>query len=592
VTLPAALAIEVKVLSAINQPIERPRFQLLPGPSGRGAAEFFLLGFSNPVDLSQRVEKLEDGRWRLDPVDPGSYTLLIDAPGHGQVPCPVDVADATVSFETTLPAPIRTVVKVIDEGGKPIANVDIHAEANGSGRLIDMPIRVGRTKADGVCTIEKLTGEKLRVSAEHPKWGVVGGEVKVGEEITLQMTTPGSLLLTVTDGGKPPELGKFTVLVMSERRRGERGPFEETPTMLTPALDGTVAVKALQPGKYEVTAIKSLDSLRSPGGMYSLMQDMFMMRNQQSADVEIASAIETALTFEVGDKPIEGPTAQLSGIATVDGKLASGHGLQARVQGKQQNFTARVDERGRFDFGTVAAGKMNISMMARSEEFFAGPPSTLWATEIELTPGEARELSIDVTTSSISGVCYRPDGQPAPGVWVQANGKPKGAPADTSALWTGVSTDSSGTFRFPQVAAGTWTLSARGQSRRGSSGGRAELAPVEVAQGAPVTDLRIELKMGAQVAGTIDFAVLGARKPRWSWLRFERLDGENRRGNRNWVSIDEGAFTTDELAPGRYRVELNAQFEEDAAKEFPCGEIEVPAGGVSGLRLVPQAASK
>jgi phage baseplate assembly protein gpV len=186
--------------------------------------------------------------------------------------------------------------------------------------------------------IDALKGEQLRVSAEHPKWGVAHGEVKIGEEVVLRMQPPGSLQGLVTENGKPPELGKYTIAVVRRRGNDEpRGPLETTPMLVSPGVDGTFTVKVLQPGTYNVAGVKALDALRSPGGLVSMMQDMFMMRNLPDETVQVMSGQAAQVRLETGEKPIEGPTARLSGSVTVDGKLGSGFGIM--VNGKDRQFS-------------------------------------------------------------------------------------------------------------------------------------------------------------------------------------------------------------------------------------------------------------
>ncbi len=66
-------------------------------------------------------------------------------------------------------------MRVINHENKPIRNAAVYAEVRGKS-VFDMPIHCGRTKTDGTLTIDKFQAEKLRVSADHPKWGVVHGE--------------------------------------------------------------------------------------------------------------------------------------------------------------------------------------------------------------------------------------------------------------------------------------------------------------------------------------------------------------------------------------------------------------------------------
>jgi hypothetical protein len=98
----------------------------------------------------------------------------------------------------------------------------------------------------------------LRVSADHPRWGVVNGEVKVNEEVVLHMLQPGALRGTLTENGKPPTPGKFTVALLRQRGNEVRGPLEQVPGFLTPGLDGSFTVALCSPA-----ATRSTRSSRS-----------------------------------------------------------------------------------------------------------------------------------------------------------------------------------------------------------------------------------------------------------------------------------------------------------------------------------------
>ncbi|MCU0862655.1 MAG: carboxypeptidase-like regulatory domain-containing protein [Planctomycetes bacterium] len=583
VTLPAAFALEVTVALADGKPAKEPRFQLLQGKAGQGAAEMHLLGFVPPIELKDRRHEIAEGSWRFENLPPGSYTLLADAPGHAMAVATVDLTTNDVAVTLALTAPRAFAVRVVDMADQPIRNVAIFAEARGGQRTINMPVRVGRTDAKGQLEITKLQGELLRVSAEHPRWGTVHGESKPGEELLLRMQPPGSLQGRLVDGGKPPELGKFNVALVRRGGDGPRGPLEQVPSLLTPALDGTFAVAALQPGKYQLQPIKALDALRSPGGIFALGQEMFMMRDLSSVEVDVQSGQPAMVEIDVGEKPIDGPTARLSGSLTIDGRLSSGNFVTASAGGR--DWKARTDERGRFDFGLVAAGEIELEVMANVDaSMMVGPVLNLWASKLVLTAAETRDVSIEIQTSSIDGVCYLPDGKPAAGVFVQAQGQPKGKDGNGRGLWLGAPTDSQGVFRFAQVAEGTWTLSARGN---GESAGRGTMPAFEVQGGVPVSGLRFEMQRPLLVKGRVDLTSFGDKKPR-GWLGIHRLgDNEGIEAQGVWadgcgINRDSGAFSTDDLSPGRYRLEFHVT-EDRQDQVYDCDLLVVPPAGLDGV---------
>jgi hypothetical protein len=363
--------------------------------------------------------------------------------------------------------------------------------------------------------------------------------------------------------------------------------LEQVPSLITPGLDGAFVVAAMQPGSYELKAIKALDALRSPGGVFALGQEMFMMRDTPDVGVEVVSGQQAMAQIDVGEKPIDGPTAQLSGSLTIDGRLSNGNFVT--VQAGERRFSARTDERGRFEIGTVPAAELAVSVMANADNgMFAGPGQGLWSSSIQLAAGEVRELTIEIMTSSIAGACYLPDGSPAAGVFISASGQVKSASGGRNSVWAGTPTDAQGAFRFPQVAEGTWTLSARG---RGESSGRGTLPAIEVQGGVPVAGLRFQLQRPMVVKGRLDLAVFGDKKPRGAWLGFRRLgDNDGPEAEGQWadscrVEMATGAFSADDLTAGRYRLDLNIQGEGREWSNYEVDPLVVPPGGLDGVVL-------
>jgi uncharacterized GH25 family protein len=593
VTLPATFAVDATITLTDGTPATAPRLRLLQGRVGDGAAEMFLLGVSQPIELKGRSQPAGDGKWRIENLNAGSYTLLADAPGHALAFATFDITDKDTSVVMQLGLPTVFTVRVLAVDGAPIRNAAIYANATGK-RAIDMPTRCGHTGHDGVLRIDSLQGESVRVSADHPKWGTVHGEVKAGAEVTLVMLAPGSLHGIVRENGKPPDLGKFTISV--ERRSGDgevRGALESVPVLLSPGLDGTFATKALQPGNWRAQAIPALEALRSPGSVIALAQNAMMQRDTPRQSFTIASGQSTEVVLEAGAKPIDGPAAQLAGTATVDGRMAAGSIVIAWA--KAQRFAAKVDDKGRFDLGRVPAGDLRVSMSANSGQNLFGSDNNLWSGTVKLAQDEVRELTIDVQTSSIRGHCLSGDGTPAAGVFVQGQGKLKGVEQHGDTVWIHATTNAEGEFHFAQVAEGTWELTARannGGPSRGRAGMRGSIPGIVTTAGLPVTGLRMQLLDTVEVKGRLDLTVFGGKRADWAWMSIHQLkDGEADDAPGEWADgsgVDQasGAFTIDSMLPGRYRVELHAGFDDDAG-EYPCGILVVGPRGLTDVVLRP-----
>jgi phage baseplate assembly protein gpV len=393
----------------------------------------------------------------------------------------------------------------------------------------------------------------------------------------------------VLEGGKQVTPGKFTVGVMRQRGSDGNGPLDQVPGMATPGLDGSFAVAALQPGKYRVMTIKALDALRSPGSVFTLAQDMYLDSRNESAEVEIVSGQTAEVTIEAGEPPIEGPTAQLMGSVTVDGKLAAGYSVTAYGQ---RRFGARVDERGRFDLGIVPAGDLWVQVTGSTEGVFMGPGNNLWSQKVTLAPAELRDLTIEVVTSSMRGTCWLSDGSPAAGAYVHARGKLKSG-GDNAQVWLSASVDAQGAFRFPQVPEGTWSLEARGGTSEAP--GKGLLEGIIVVGGVPNDALRIELAAPLIVKGRVDLAVLAERKAKWAWINFYRLadsDGPDAQGEHVdgcGIDMPSGKFRSEDLKPGRYRVTMGANLEgQEEYVEFTCDPVVITANASAEVVVTPR----
>ncbi|HEX5050549.1 MAG TPA: carboxypeptidase-like regulatory domain-containing protein [Planctomycetota bacterium] len=594
VTLPATFGVAVSVTLEDGSPVESPRFKLLQGKAGEGAAEMNMLGFVPAIDLHDRQKDVGKGQWRIENLAAGQYTLLADAPGLAVAFAAFAITTEDAAVVLKLPTPQRFPVLVLDQEEKPVRNATIYAQARGE-NLTDMPVCCGRTGSDGRLDIDTMRAETLRVSAEHPRWGVVNGEAKANEQLVLRMQPPGSLHVVLSENGHPPEIGRFSVAI--ERRRGNepRGPLEQVPTLVTPGLDGSISVAALQPGSYRVHAFQAIDALRTPGGVVTMAQDAMMGGGgpSESVEVDVLSGQTAEAQLDVGEKPIEGPTAQILGSVTVDGRRAVGYLVTARSQ--RRRFSAQVDERGRFDLGTVPAAGLSVNVTSVGEGgVLFGSGSTLWNTQLNLEAGAVKELTIEISTASIAGVVYQPDGSPATGVYVQAQGKLKGVDGNGGSSWLGSPTDAKGAFRFAPIAEGTWTLQVRSGGDR-SNPMRGELKDLVVTGGVPMDALRIELHAALLVKGRVDTRVWGDKKPRWAWVAFHRPHEAGAPGAAGdyvdgaGIDSDGGAFSTSDLPPGQYHVRVHAQFDENGpGVEYTCDDLTVPENGLQDVVLVPR----
>ncbi|MAD34011.1 MAG: hypothetical protein CMJ88_09660 [Planctomycetes bacterium] len=582
VTLPAMFSATISVQLADGSPAEKVRFRLLRGRKGDGAAEMYLMGFAPPVPLEERLKRVDEGQWTVSDLHAGTYTLLADVEGQATGSAVFEIVEEDVAASVKLKAPNLFAVRVVDQEQQPIRNVAIYAEPRGD-RIVEVPVNCGRTNEDGRVTIDKIRATSLRVSADHPLWGVVHGEAKEQQELLLTMIQPGALRGVLSENGKPPLPGKFSVAIVRGGGGGPRGPLEGVPQLVTAGLDGTFVVRNLQPGRYWVAAVSSLDTLRSPGATFEIAQSMFIDAKMPSERVEIVSGQDAEVRLEVGDKPLDGPTARLTGSVTINGRAAEGYTIVARLN--KRRFAGEVDERGRFDLGVVSAGKGSVAVMGSEGGMFMGPGQAMWSQTLELAEGEPRELTVDINTSSISGVVYLPDGRPAAKMYVQARAQ-LGARGDDGRVRKFVGTNDDGTFVFRDVAEASYTIRVRGGDD--DQAFEAELKDLEVKATLPITGLVVQLKAKLMATGTVDMSGI-PDKGRWRYMTLQRIGdpapGDPDDGKVGFGVDKDGSFSTDDVQPGQYEAELIVGRRGRERTTYACGIINVGVDGAKDVKL-------
>jgi protocatechuate 3,4-dioxygenase beta subunit len=542
-TLPAQHSVTVRVTDPAGAVVKSPELRLFAG--GRDeAATMAVLGFARPIDLRGRVEKLEDGRLRIGDFDAGSFVLFARAEGLAMGSAHVDLEHADAEVAIQLAACVEYVVRVVGPDAAPIRNAGVWVHEQGQGQRNGMPFLAGRTGADGRVVVAQTGSDKLRVTADHPRWGFVHGEIARGAgELVLAMQVPGWVEGTLLDHGKPPLPAKYTVSLEGRGGPlGDRGALDVVPLLATPAQDGAFAFKALQPGRYHLTVLSSLEALTSPGGVMRLVEAQFVSGDLPREDVEIVPGAGARVALDVAKEQYTGATARLFGTATVNGRPAAG-----------------------------------ATLMMWSDH----------GRRVTLKEGEQQELRIEVATTSMSGVVVDPEGKPVAHAWVQVRGhslEPK--PGDDE-FWNGTQTDEHGAFELPRARAGIYRFTV---GTNGEQPLRGQLDDVRADGLAPVTGLRIQTNATITVAGRLDTSVF-PRKPDWMGMTFIGVDPAHpeKRSDAGWAQVqDDGAFTTNEIGAGTYEVRLYAGFGDADSQEYEVpGRIEVPPQGVRDLYLRP-----
>jgi hypothetical protein len=580
IKLPSHHHFDLTIKSAIGKKITSPEFKLIPSMGdGPPALDIGAMGFAQWIDLKGRVTLLKDGSYRIKELIAGSYTLAVSAPGHGAGKLDFKIS-TSAKGEITLNPESRFRVQVLSREGRPVHRAKVYIQPprmKGGERLMEMPIVAGETNKDGYLEIREGQSGDVRLSASHPAYGYahVEAELPTEDPITIQMDSPGELIGRLTEGGRVPTPGKWTIVLEPGRRTGPRGAMPDMPKMTTPNLEGDFYSRGLRPGKYRLRVIPSLKVVSSPGGMIGFMMRARLMREDVTKDVVIESGQPSYVEVEAIKQPeaIDGPAARVSGMVLVNGR--AGKGMMVTGEGKRR-YGVTVDDTGRFDFGLVPVGELRIMVRdpASADMVDMRMESHLWSQKISVAEAKDVVLDISVSTARLSGTVRSSAGLPVAAVRVKAVGRSgdssdKSKSGSSSAI---VITDQRGRFEFDRLSGGNYRLEAG--DRRGGYG---VTKNIQVLAGGVMAGVGIDLRRLHRVAGRVDLSSFGGEPPRWVYLKMEQAEGGKEESSS--VSKRTGGFRVRGLPPGTYRVFIYIPDSNGRPKKFTARESVVVTDG-------------
>ncbi|MEC7582811.1 MAG: carboxypeptidase-like regulatory domain-containing protein [Planctomycetota bacterium] len=590
VTLPAVASLTLRIEGAEGMEIKEPKLRLLSGVDKKAAVVLSAFGVMRPIALDNRTTTLEDGSLRIDDLQFGPYVVMASAKGARLTTAEVEVKEGQNLVLLELGPSITHRVRVLGPEDKPVRNARVYVAERGN-EVRDMPWCAGRTDDEGRLEIDEAGTERIRVTASHPRWGSVHGQVRLGDgELVLRLQEPGWIEGILTDAGRAPELAKYSI--SAEWRPEERGVGEDMPELATPGLDGSFRMSALQPGRYRVEVMPGFQSLASPGGVLALIQEAEMGSRLPRETVQVVSGQGVDVQLNIGGQEDLGPTGTLFGSVLVNGQLGQGYTVMARAGGHR--VTKEVDASGQFHLGPLPAGTVRIALRAKDRSLIYDR-TPLWEERLELAVAEQKALAIDIRTTSLSGVVVRPDGGPAVGMFVRLEGRPLEEKKGSSlSSWT--TTDGSGAFSFDQVVEGVFHLEVEGDDEDPV---RAALVDVQATNVAPASGLRMQLQQALVVSGRIDSRTF-TQPPSWGYIRFRRENPQYPGDSSKAEDVageafgDELEFETRDLTPGTYLVSVQAFVRNGAPdgsrawQHFDVVEpLIVPPQGLSEVVLLP-----
>ena len=385
--------------------------------------------------------------------------------------------------------------------------------------------------------------------------GLAQSEDEVIIEVHPAASVRGQIVIAGSDG-KPCERGS----VHLEDQKADRSAWGQTEP------DGTVLLRGVKPGTYEVTA--SCDGYR------------------RQTDIE---------DLEIGTEAIDGQVWEVEAGLTVGGKVVDADGkpiedanvwasmvLEGR-SGTQQWASDRTEADGTFELEGVVAGKYQLSAASDDHLELEEKP------ELEVTETGADPITITLETGGIvRGRVVDQHGEAVAGANVQARGT-----GGRSWRSSGRTADD-GTFEIDNVEPGPTRVSANKGWRKqlrapGKSDDDLQGELIDVAKGeAAEVELVVETLDGT-ISGTVVDAGGGPVSDAFINCNRESesaaaAEGRNRQRVRwgSWnsqpiLTDQDGAFTCDQLAEGQYTIRAYRKGGGEAITEH----VELGSTGVS-----------
>lgn len=336
---------------------------------------------------------------------------------------------------------------------------------------------------------------------------------------------------------------------------------------------GTFAFHGLSAGRYVLTADK-------PGFVttrYGAKRDgdrsatvIVLAAGRQMANIQMRlprGAVVSGTVFGTQGEAISNATVSVARFTTAE----SGERYLESVS------TANGDDEGGFRVFGIPAGQYVIlatpmaggdfragaRRLSYARAFYPGVSDATDAPLIPLAAGEER-TGVDITlpatpTARITGGLFDAGNRPASGIrvrLVEFGAVPSAFTADAP---SSAPSGTDGTFTFPAVPSGRYTLfseSSSGSDARAPGSGRWQNARAEVTiDGRDVTGLALNFRQNVSVAGHAIFDSLGSPDARVFRVAMDPVgNGGLPIAGRSATVEDDGSFAIENLAPGKYRV--------------------------------------
>ena len=529
------------------EPASRPRLagRVLPlaGREPPASARVTLLRevrLPRVADPEHHDVALVDGRFALEDLEPGTYTVFVEAPAAAVWQrAGLALREGTTELEVELSggSPLRG--RVVDHAGAPVAGARVLSETDVPAQVVAFdPAGVdeggpafARSDEDGRFEFPALSHGRhvLRATAAGHGAGwsqPVALSPGVGDgagEVELRLSRPGSIVGRALGPDGAPEAGAIVIAARIEyAAQRSRISFGHA----VADAEGAFAVRDLPPGYYAV--------LRPRGDRGSPDRGLGV----REARVEAGETVEVELGPSVRGTEVAGRVvgADGEGLAGFDVMLipAGRDWTQARWQ------SDRSREGGAFTFDSVAPG---------AYEAYVGRSlgSNFVRAGIVVVPAAPRfEPVIELGPGSIAGrVRAAEGGRPEPRAWLVLM-------REEGSGWAfhgRVQADGGGAYRWEGLAPGRYRAVAYGAGGLAPASGEVLLSAA-----ASAAELDLALERGASLALTVRDA--RGRPVEEASVRFEDASGERVEFSPEDVTDVAGALAVPGIAPGRWKISV------------------------------------